>query len=100
MSTVTSAPQIAEYLAVASGGLGILLVASQNLLVLSVKKREMGVTTSLNTVFRNIGSSLGAPIAGSLMTTIVASYVIGGQTISLPTQTAFHYAYYIAIAGF
>jgi MFS family permease len=100
MSTATAASQIAAYLAVASGGLGILLVASQNLLVLSVKKREMGLTTSLNTVFRNIGSSLGAPIAGSLMTTFVASYVIGGQTISLPTQTAFHYAYYIAIAGF
>ena len=77
-----------------------MLVASQNLLVLSVKKREMGLTTSLNTVFRNIGSSLGAPIAGSLMTTFAFTVVIGGQTLSLPTATAFHYAYYIAIAGF
>jgi len=100
ISTATTAAQIAEYLIVASAGLGMLLVATQNLLVLSVRKREMGLATSLNTVFRNIGSSLGAPIAGSLMTTFVVAYVIGGQTISLPTHTAFHYAYYIAVAGF
>jgi predicted MFS family arabinose efflux permease len=100
MSTATTAGQLAGYLAVASGGLGVLLVASQNLLVLSVRKREMGLTTSLNTVFRNIGSSLGAPVAGSLMTTFALTYVIGGQAVSLPTATAFHYAYYIAIAGF
>jgi len=100
ISAATTAAQIAEYLIVASAGLGMLLVATQNLLVLSVRKREMGLATSLNTVFRNIGSSLGAPIAGSLMTTFVTAYVIGGQTISLPTHTAFHYAYYIAVAGF
>ena len=100
MSTASTAILIAGYLALVAGGLGILLVASQNLLVLSVKKREMGLTTSLNTVFRNIGSSLGAPIAGSLMTTFALTYVIGGQTRSLPTATAFHYSYYIAILGF
>jgi MFS family permease len=100
VSTATTASQIAEFLVVASAGLGIMMVATQNLLVLSVRKREMGLTTSLNTVFRNIGSSLGAPIAGSLMSTFVVSYVLGGQTFSLPSKSAFHYAYYIAIAGF
>jgi MFS family permease len=100
ISTATSAPLIAGYLVIASAGLGMLLVASQNLLVLSVKRREMGLTTSLNTVFRNIGSSLGAPIAGSLMSTFVVTYVVAGQTVSLPTDIAFHYAYYIAVAGF
>jgi len=100
ISTATTAGLIAAYLVVASAGLGMLLVASQNLLVLSVRRREMGLTTSLNTVFRNIGSSLGAPVAGSLMSTFVVSYVIAGQTVSLPTPTAFHYAYYIAIVGF
>jgi len=100
ISTATTAALIAEYLVLVAAGLGILLVASQNLLVLSVRKREMGLTTSLNTVFRNIGSSLGLPIAGSLMTTFAVTYVIGGQTISLPTATAFHYSYYIAIVGF
>lgn len=100
ISTASTSSLIAGYLVVASGGLGMLLVASQNLLVLSVKKREMGLTTSLNTVFRNIGSSLGAPVAGSLMSTFVVNYVVGGQTMSLPSATAFDYAYYIAVAGF
>jgi MFS family permease len=100
ISTATVSSLIAAYLVVASAGLGMLLVASQNLLVLSVKKREMGLTTSLNTVFRNVGSSLGAPVAGSLMSTFAVTYVIGGQSLSLPTATAFQYAYYIAVAGF
>ena len=100
ISNVTTASQIAECLVVAAAGLGIMMVATQNLLVLSVKKREMGLTTSLNTVFRNIGSSLGAPVAGSIMSTFVVTYVIAGHAVSLPTKTAFHYAYYIAIVGF
>lgn len=100
ISTAATAAEIAGYLVVASAGLGMLLVASQNLLVLSVKRKQMGLTTSLNTVFRNIGSSLGAPIAGSLMSTFVVAYVVGGRTVSLPAATAFHYAYYIAIVGF
>ncbi len=100
ISSASSSNLIAVYLVIASAGLGMLLVASQNLLVLSVRRREMGLTTSLNTVFRNIGSSLGAPVAGSLMSTFAITAVIGGQTVSLPTAAAFQYAYYIAVAGF
>jgi MFS family permease len=100
ISTASTATEIAEYLIVASAGLGILLVATQNLLVLSVQRRQMGLATSLNTVFRNIGSSLGAPVAGSLMSTFVVTYVIAGVSYSVPTNTAFVYAYYIAIIGF
>lgn len=100
ISTAATATLIAEYLVVASAGLGMLLVSSQNLLVLSVQRREMGLATSISTVFRNIGSSLGAPIAASLLSTFVVSYVVAGQTITLPTDTAFNFAYYIAAAGF
>lgn len=100
LSTATSAVQIAGYLVIASAGLAMLLVPSQNLLVLSVQRRQMGLATSLNTVFRNIGSSIGAPIAGSLLSTFVVSRVIDGQTFSLPTEAAFQYAYYIAVVGF
>ena len=100
LSTATSADQIAVYLVVASAGMAMQLVPSQNLLVLSVQRKQMGLATSLSTVFRNIGSSLGAPIAGSLLSTFAVTYVIHGQTISLPTQTAFNYSYYIAVLGF
>jgi hypothetical protein len=34
------------------------------------------------------------------MSTFVVTYVIASQAVSLPTKTAFHYAYYIAVAGF
>lgn len=100
ISTASSANGLVGFLVVASVGLGMLLVSSQNLLVLSVQRRQMGLATSLSTVFRNIGSSLGSPIAGSLMSTFVTSYVIAGQTYSIPTKTAFEYAYLIAVAGF
>jgi MFS family permease len=100
ISTATTASLIAGYLVVASAGLGMLLVASQNLLVLSVQRREMGLATSINTVFRNVGSSLGAPVAASLMSTFVISSSIGGQTVAVPSATAFSYSYYIAVAVF
>jgi MFS family permease len=100
LSTATSAIGIATYLVVVSAGMGVMMVATQNLLVLSVERREMGLATSLSIVFRNVGSSLGAPIAGSLLSTFVVTYLVGGQRVTLPTGTAFEYAYYIAVAGF
>jgi MFS family permease len=99
ISTSTTATELVAYLVLASMGLGMLLVPSQNLLVLSIQRRQMGLGTSLNTVFRNIGSSIGAPIAGSLMSTFAVTYVIAGKVVSVPTNTAFDYAYYIAVAG-
>src|SRR5208283_4271584 len=75
ISTETSAIQIAEYLSVASVGLAFLMVAMQNLLVLSVKPSEMGIATSMNTVFRNVGQSIGAPIAGSILSTFTFTLV-------------------------
>ncbi len=77
-----------------------MMVATQNLLVLSVERREMGLATSLSIVFRNVGSSLGAPIAGSLLSTFVVTYLVGTQHVTLPSNTAFEYAYYIAVVGF
>ena len=100
LSTTTSTLGIVVCLVVASAGLGIMLVATQNLLVLSVKTREMGLATSLSTVFRNVGSSLGAPIAGSLLSSYATSYVVSGVTVSLPERIAFQYSFYIAVVGF
>ncbi len=100
LSTTTSAMGIVVCLVLASLGLGMMLVATQNLLVLSVKKREMGLATSLSTVFRNMGSSLGAPIAGSLLSTYTVTYVVGGVPVSLPERIAFQYSFYFAVAGF
>ena len=100
LSAAMSATQIAAYLVVASVGLGMLMVATQNLLVLTVKREEMGLATSMNVVFRNAGSSLGAPIAGSLLSTFAISEVVNGQLFSIPQNVAFQYSYYFAVAGF
>jgi MFS family permease len=104
LSTATTAIQIPEYLAVTSVGLAMLLVSMQNLLVLTVQPSEMGLATSMNTVFRNVGQSLGAPIAGSLLSTFVFTIFIktpsGLRPFSLPTLAAFQYTYYIAAIAF
>jgi MFS family permease len=100
ISTATNAAQIAGYLVVASAGLGMLMVSTQNLLVLTVKTQEMGLATSMNTVFRNIGSSLGAPIAGSLLSTYTVTQLVGSVSVTFPSQTAFQYSFYIAVIGF
>ena len=100
MSTATTAIQIPLYLAVASVGLAMLFVAAQNLLVLTVKPIEMGIATSMNTVFRNVGQSLGAPVAGSILSTFTFTMVFQGVGYSLPTRTAFQYSYYIAAIAF
>ncbi len=100
LSTATTATQIAVYLVVASLGLGTIMVASQNLLVLSVEAHKMGLATSINSVFRNLGASLGAPIAGSFISTFTAVYIIGGHSLVLPSATAFQYDYYGGVIGF
>jgi MFS family permease len=100
ISTATSAIQIAEYLSVASVGLAFLMVAMQNLLVLSVKPAEMGLATSMNSVFRNVGQSIGAPIAGSILSTFTFTLVLGNLNIALPTNAAFQYTYYVAAIAF
>ena len=58
----------------------------------------------MNTVFRDLGSGIGAPIAGSLFSTSTASVAIesrGGETIheTLPTTQAFQYAFDISAVG-
>jgi MFS family permease len=100
LSQANSAVEIAEYLAVASVGLAMLMVSMQNLLVLSVKPQEMGIVTSTNTVFRNVGQSLGAPIAASILSTFTFTFIAQGLVLHLPTAAAFHYTYYVAAASF
>ncbi|MDG6997800.1 MAG: MFS transporter [Nitrososphaerota archaeon] len=101
LSTATTSGQIAEYLAVTSVGLAMLMASIQNLLVLSVRPQEMGLATAMNTVFRNFGSSLGAPIAGSILSTFTILISLGplGKA-PFPTHIAYTYTYYVAVAVF
>ena len=100
LSTYSSPEEIAAYLAVFAVGQGLMTVSIQNLLVLSVEKEKMGLGTSLNTAFRYVGQSLGAPVAGAVLSTIVADYTVDGHMVSLPTRAAFQDCFYVAVVAF
>ena len=97
LSTYSSPEQIGVYLAVCAAGGGMMVVSVQNLLVLSIKKGEMALGTSLNTVFRYVGQTLGTALAGALLSTYVASYTLGNHLLVLPTRASFQYCFYAAI---
>ncbi len=79
-------------------GISVLNAAVINLLILTVEPRDMGLATSMNSVFRNVGSSLGAPISGSLLATFTVALFPGGP--SIPALVGFHWSFLIAAVAF
>ena len=100
LSTYTSPSQIELYLVALAIGQGMLSVSIQNLLVLSISKSEMALGTSLNTAFSYTGQTLGASVAGALLSTFVAGDIVGGHGIMLPTRAAFQYCFYVSVAAY
>ncbi|MGA8664239.1 MAG: MFS transporter [Thermoplasmata archaeon] len=80
---------------VVGGGIGLLNASIINLLILTVDPKDMGQATAMNNVFRNVGGSVGAPIAGSLLATYILT---SGVAIYFPDHRAFQYAFAIAAA--
>jgi len=80
---------------VIGAGMGLLNASIINLLVLTVDPKDMGQATAMNNVFRNVGGSLGAPLAGSLLATYILT---SGPAIGFPSHLAFQYAFWIAAA--
>jgi MFS family permease len=75
-------------------GMGLLNASIINLLILTVDPKDMGQATAMNNVFRNIGGSVGAPIAGSILSTyLLTSGPFSGY---FPAHLAFQYVYFIA----
>jgi len=81
---------------VVGAGIGLLNASIISLLVLTVDPRDMGQATAMNNVFRNVGGSVGAPIAGSLL----ATYLLTSGPFEgfFPAHRAFQYAFLIAAA--
>lgn len=75
-------------------GIGVVNAGMINLLVLSVPPRDMGLATSMSAVFRNIGSSVGAPLSGSLLTTFVI------ESTHEPSMLAFEWSFALAALAF
>jgi EmrB/QacA subfamily drug resistance transporter len=74
-----------------SAGSGAAFAAIPNLIVTAVSDREIGDATGVNTIMRNIGSAIGAQIAG----TIIAAHVLAS---GLPQNAGFEIAFLISAA--
>ncbi|MFB6471215.1 MAG: MFS transporter [Vulcanisaeta sp. AZ3] len=73
-------------------GISMVNVSVINILVFSVGRRNMGLATGLNTVFRNIGSAWGPAVAGSIMSTYQAYVLISLNPmlwITLPSRYSY-----------
>ena len=81
---------------VVGAGMGLLNASIINLLILTVDPKDMGQATAMNNVFRNVGGSVGAPIAGSLLATYLL--VSGPFAGVFPSHQAFQYVYFLAAA--
>jgi MFS family permease len=79
---------------IVGAGIGLLNASIINLLVLTVDPKDMGQATAMKNVFRNVGGSVGAPIAGSLL----ATYLLTSGSFAgvFPAHVAFQYAFLIA----
>jgi MFS family permease len=79
---------------VVGAGIGLLNASIINLLVLTVDPKDMGQATAMNNVFRNVGGSVGAPIAGSLL----ATYLLTSGSFAgvFPAHLGFQYAFFFA----
>jgi MFS family permease len=93
VSTATTLVQALVFETVIGAGIALLTSSIINLLVLTVDPRDMGQATAMNNVFRNIGGSVGAPIAGSLLATFL---ITSGPYAGAPAHIAFQYAFWIA----
>ncbi len=77
---------------VMSVGVGAAFAAIPNLIVVAVDEQQTGEATGTNTVMRNIGSAIGAQVAGS----IIAAHVLAG---GLPGAAGFKIAFLVSAIG-
>ncbi len=104
-SQASSYGELLILLFVIGAGLAMVIASVINLLVLSVDLKDIGLSSAMNTVFRNLGNSVGAPIAGSILSTFTTSVAVGSKNgsqlyVSVPSNVAFQYTFYVAAALF
>ena len=81
-------------------GLSLINGTLINLIVLTVNPKDMGLATAMNGTFRSLGSSIGAPVAGSLISTYSTTVIVGTHIMSIPDNNAFIYTFIAAAAIF
>ncbi len=88
-------------MSVLSAGISMVNVAVINILVFSVGRRNMGLATGLNSVFRNIGGAWGPAVAGSIMSMYQASVIVSLKPllwITLPAKSSYQLMFMITSA--
>jgi MFS family permease len=85
---------------VIGSGMSMMNASLINLLILSVEPSNMGLATSMNSTFRYLGSSIGAPVAGVILSLYSVPVTTPTGTLALPDSTAFFYAFTIGAACF
>jgi len=96
VSIASTLTQALVYEFVIGAGLALLNASVINLLILTVDPKDMGQATAMNNVFRNVGGSVGSPIAGSLLATYTTTAVTQFGPLLVPAHAAFQYAFWIA----
>ncbi len=80
--------------------ISVLNVSLINILVFTVERRFLGVTTGLNSLFRNLGASWGPAVAGTLMsmysTVIMFPTGRGFARIVIPKPLAYRYLFLLS----
>lgn len=79
---------------ITGAGLSLLNGTLINFVVLTVNPRDMGLATAMNGTFRSLGSSVGSPIGGSILSTWVILYT------NFPSNTAYEYAFLVGAIMF
>lgn len=89
---------------ITGAGLSLLNGTLINFIVLTVSPRDMGLATAMNGTLRSLGSSMGAPIAGSILATystlVISTGPNGPKTTSIPMNSAFTYIFVTAAIAF
>lgn len=89
-------------MSVLSAGISMVNVSVINILVFSVGRKNMGLATGLNSVFRNIGGAWGGPaVAGSIMSMYQASVIVSLKPllwITLPAKSSYQLMFMITSA--
>jgi MFS family permease len=83
-------------------GLSFIFVGVINILLVSTPRSESGASTSMNVVFRNIGSVIAPAVSGVFETMYVTNIVfrtpLGNITRAFPSYQAFSYIYLTGMA--
>lgn len=87
-----SVPLVILWACLVSAGVGAVFAAIPNLIVNAVDAHETGEATGVNTIMRNVGSAIGAQLAG----TMIATHVLAS---GLPEDSGFVLAFLIGAIG-